>query len=72
MTIHCTELAGTDTIEFWAELEPFVIDALAFDLYNSITLNDLRRQIETGFARTLLCADDDRLLSVTSASIVSS
>ena len=65
MTIHCTELAGTDTIEFWAELEPFVIDALAFDLYNSITLKDLRRQIETGFARTLLCADDDRLLSVT-------
>ena len=28
MTIHCTELQGKDTIEFWAELEPFVVDAL--------------------------------------------
>ena len=63
--IHCHELEGKDTIEFWPELEPFVIEALAYDLYNSITLNDLKRQVETGYARTLLCADDDRLLSVT-------
>ena len=65
MTVHCTEIEGKDTLEFWPELEPFVIEALSFDLYNSITLPQLKRQIETGFARTLLCADDDRLLSVT-------
>ena len=65
MTIHCTEINGKDTLEFWPELEPFVIDALSYDLYNSITLAKLKHQIETGYARTLLCADDDRLLSVT-------
>ncbi len=65
MTIHCTEIDGKDTLEFWPELEPFVIDALSYDLYNSITLAKLKHQIETGYARTLLCADDDRLLSVT-------
>ncbi len=65
MTVHCTEIDGKDTLEFWPELEPYVIEALSYDLYNSITLPQLKRQIETGFARTLLCADDDRLLSVT-------
>ena len=65
MTIHCTELAGKDTLEFWPELEPFVTDALSYDLYNSVTLDELKRQIETGYARTLLCADDARLQSVT-------
>jgi hypothetical protein len=65
MTVHCTEIDGKTTLEFWPELESFVIEALSYDLYNSITLQQLQRQIETGFARTLLCADDDRLLSVT-------
>ena len=65
MSIHCTEIDGKSTLEFWPELEPFVIDALSYDLYNSITLAKLKHQIETGYARTLLCADDDKLLSVT-------
>ena len=65
MTVHCTEIDGKTTLEFWPELEPFVIEALSYDLYNSITLAQLQRQIETGFARTLLCADDETLLSVT-------
>ena len=65
MTIHCTEIDGKDTLNFWPELQPFVIDALSYALYNTTSVDKMKHQIQTGYARTLLCADDDRLLSVT-------
>ena len=63
--IHCTEIPGEQALEFWSEVEPFVVRALAFDIYNTTTIAKLRDQVSTGFARVLVCHADDQLISAT-------
>ena len=63
--LHCTEIPGDQALEFWSELEPYVIRALAFDIYNTTTIAKLREQVSTGFARVLVCHGDDQLISAT-------
>ena len=63
--IICTEIPGESALEFWSEVEPFVVRALAFDLYNTTSIAKLRDQVSTGFARVLVCAADDQLISAT-------
>ena len=63
--LRCTEVPAESALEFWSEVEPFVIRALAYDEMNSTSTGKLRDQVSTGFARVLVCSDDDKLISAT-------
>lgn len=65
MTIYCTEIPATSALEFWPELQPYIARALAFDLYASTSVDKLKEQVRTGYARVLLCTDGDAILSAT-------
>lgn len=57
--IHCTEIPGTEALNFWPELKPYIVRALAYDIYNTLSLQHIKEQIHKGYARVLVCTDDD-------------
>ena len=63
--IHCTEIPASSALEFWADIEPYVIKALAYDLTNSTSIAKLQEQISVGYARVLVCADGEQILAAT-------
>ena len=63
MAIKILELKNDQALDVWDELAPFVQRALAFDIYSTITLEEIHKQVQRGFARVLICADGERLLA---------
>ena len=62
-TIQILELDKTQAAELWEELEPFVTKALAFDLYSTTSVAEIKHQVELGYARVLICAAGEQLLA---------
>ena len=62
-TIQIVELQRDQAADVWDELVPFVRKALAFDIYSTITLDEIEKQVAGGYARVLICADGERLLA---------
>lgn len=44
-------------LEFWSEIEPLISRALRYDIYNTVTVEQLKQQVGEGFARVLLAHD---------------
>lgn len=61
--IRILELQPNQAVEVWDELVPYVQKALAFDIYATITLDEIEKQVTQGYARVLICADGERLLA---------
>lgn len=51
--------------QFWPDIEPFIARALEFDLYESITTNEVALQISQGYAHVLVIADGEDLIGAT-------
>lgn len=61
------ELEKELAVEFWPELQPYVVQALSYDPYLSITPADVLNQVQQGYARVLIAVEDEdeELLSAT-------
>jgi hypothetical protein len=68
--MKCQEIPSDQALAFWPELEPYVIRALQFDLQNTTSTDKIKRQLETGFARCLVCVTDTELKAVTIVALV--
>ncbi len=64
-SVNIIELEPKNAIEFWPELQPFVLKALAFDPFQTVSVNDLLEQVKKGYARVLIAVQGDELLSAT-------
>ncbi len=64
-SVNIIELKAQTAIEFWPELVPFVLKALDFDPYQTVTVGELLEQVQKGFARVLIAVDGPQLLSAT-------
>ena len=62
--MRCEEIPSDQALEFWPQLEPYVLRALAFDLEDTTSTEKIKRQLETGYARCLVCITDTELKSV--------
>lgn len=65
--MFCQEIPWDYALKLWSEIEPFVIQALEYDLYGSTSTEKIKKQVSTGFARVLVCTatTDDAILSAT-------
>lgn len=64
--LKCIEVPPDKALEIWPELQPYIVQALSYDLYNSISLGKIQAQIAGGFARVLICGESSgQLLSAT-------
>ncbi len=63
MPIQIVELQAEQASQVWDELVPYVQKALAFDIYATITLAEIEKQVRQGYARVLICADGERLMA---------
>ncbi len=63
--IHCQEIPWDYALKLWSEIEPYIIQALEYDLYASTSTEKIKKQVSTGFARVLLCTEGDSIMSAT-------
>lgn len=64
-TVEVIQLEPELAQRFWPELVPFVLRALEFDPYESVTVGELLQQVQAGYARVLIAVDEGQLLSAT-------
>lgn len=64
--VSILKLTAAEAVEFWPELQPYVLRALEYDHYNQVTLPGLVEQLRRGLAQTLVAADaNGNMLSAT-------
>jgi len=59
------ELPIDTAAKFWPDLAPYVERALAYDLANTTSLEEIAEQVAHGYARILLASDGENVLSAT-------
>jgi len=64
-SVKIIQLEPANAIEFWPELVPFILKALDFDPYQTVTVRELLEQVQKGFARVLIAVNGGELLSAT-------
>ena len=67
--IKILEPRPAQSLEFWSEIEPHIAQALRYDIYNTVTLDDLKKQVGQGFARVLLAHDGERIMAASIAQL---
>ncbi len=63
--IEVNQLETEAAVELWPDLAPYVSRALAFDPFESITLERIADQVATGYARLLVAVKDQQILGAT-------
>lgn len=63
------ELKPDQAQEFWPELLPYVKQALEYDPMNSVRIEDLVKQLGTGYSRVLIAERDGELMSASIAQL---
>jgi len=58
-------LAPAEADGLWPEIESFVADALRHDMFNTISVDEIQRQISSGYAVVLATASREQLLAAT-------
>ena len=64
-TINILELEKKTALQFWPELVPFILRALEYDPYESVSVGQLFEQVQKGFARVLITVQGEQLLGST-------
>ena len=63
--ITVNQLETEASVALWPDLAPYISRALAFDPFESITLERIAEQVATGYARLLVAVKDEQILGAT-------
>lgn len=65
MTVSTIPVKADQAIEFWPEIEPYIVKALALDPVNMASVESIKAQVASGEGMVLVCLDGPDILAAT-------